>query len=576
MDHFQDDLRRAGERALAVLAAENRFGLILAGHPYHVDPEVHHGIAELVNACGLGVLTEDSVAHLCPDPGPLRVVDQWTYHSRLYRAGAFVAGADNLGLMQLVSFGCGLDAITSDQVEEIVTANGRLYAQIKIDEGGNLGPARIRIRSMLAALEEKARRRTVQVPRRRPEPRPVFTKEMVDTHTILIPQMSPIHFEFIESVFNSQGYKAALLPKVDREAIDLALKYVNNDACFPALVVVGQLLQAVRSGEYDQDRIAVLISQTGGGCRATNYIGFLRKALRDCGLERIPIVTVSTSLYGQDGAGVRLAPRMLLRAVMAGHYGDALMRMLNRVKPYELKPGSADRLARKWIDKGRRNVVDGSVIRFDLNMLAMIREFDRLPLRTEERKPRVGLVGEILLKYHPDANNRAVELIEAEGGEAVATDLMDFMLYVFYDHVFNYKHLAGTWRAAAGAVLGIVFLELTRWALRLGFKVSKRFTPPIHFHHLKMKTKNLISLGHQTGEGWLLAAEMVEFLESGVNNILCMQPFGCLPNHITGKGLMKELKRRHPQANLIALDYDPGASEVNQINRIKLMMSQAV
>ena len=574
MDAFNADISRAGEAALKELHEKDKFGIVLVGHPYHVDPEVHHGIAELINSCGMGVLTEDSVAHLMPDPGPLRVVDQWTYHARLYRAGAYAADTDNLAVMQLVSFGCGLDAITSDQLEEIVTVRGRLYAQIKVDEGDNLGPARIRIRSLLAALRERKGRNDEPAPMNVYKGSPPFTEAMRDTHTILIPQLSPIHFQFVEAIFSAEGYKVSQLPTVERHAIEMGLRHVNNDACFPAIVVVGQLLHAVRSGQYDPDNIALMISQTGGGCRATNYIAFLRKALVDCGLDHIPIISFNMSGL-EKNPGFRLTGRLLRRVIIAGFYGDALMRMLHRVNPYELVPGSAKALADEWAEKGKEVIVSGSPVRYERTMFAMVRAFDNLPLVTEERKPRVGLVGEILLKYHPDANNRAAEIVEQEGGEAVVPDLMDFFLYSFYDNVFNYRHLAGTWKAYAAGLLSIGFLELCRWGMRVALGRSKRFTAPVRFRELRDKTKGLISLGHQTGEGWLLAAEMVELLESGVPNILCMQPFGCLPNHITGKGLLKELKHRFPEANIAAVDYDPGASEANQINRIKLMMSVA-
>jgi predicted CoA-substrate-specific enzyme activase len=575
MEAYRADMRAAGERALKELHEKDIFGIILAGHPYHADPEVHHGIAELITSCGMGVLTEDSVAHLMPDPGPMRVVDQWTYHSRLYRAGAFAANTDNLAVLQLISFGCGLDAITSDQLEEIVTRKGRLYAQIKVDEGDNLGPARIRIRSLLAALRERKSRqeddpqeeRIYRLP-------PPFTEAMRETHTILLPQLSPIHFHFAESVLASEGYKIEQLPTVERSAIELGLRFVNNDACFPAIVVVGQLLDAVRSGKYDQDKIALMISQTGGGCRATNYIALLRKAMTDCGLDHIPIISVN--MHGLDhNPGFKLTGRLFRKVIMAGLYGDAIMRMLHRVRPYETVPGSAQQLADVWTEKGCRVISGGNPLRFEWTMFSMVRAFDALPLTTEERKPRVGLVGEILLKYHPDANNRAAEIVEQEGGEAVVPDLMDFVLYGFYDNVFNYRHLAGSWKSNIAGLLGIAFLEACRAGMRLALGLSKRFTAPLRFHELRRKATGLISLGHQTGEGWLLAAEMVKLLESGVPNILCMQPFGCLPNHITGKGLMKELKARFPEANIVAVDYDPGASEANQINRIKLMMSVA-
>ncbi|MDR2161141.1 MAG: 2-hydroxyacyl-CoA dehydratase [Desulfovibrio sp.] len=576
MDRFKEDVRRAGERALEVLRATGKFGVVVAGHPYHVDLEIHHGIAELITSCGMGVLTEDSISHLAPDPGPLRVVDQWTYHSRLYRAGSFAASADNIAILQLISFGCGLDAITSDQLQEIVTRNGRLYAQIKIDEGANLGPARIRIRSLHAALKERREKSLFPSSRAYYRGSPPFTRKMKETHTILIPQLSPVHFQFLETIFSADGYKVRQLPGVDREAIDLGLRYVNNDACFPAIVVIGQLLQAVHSGEFDPERIALLISQTGGGCRATNYIAFLRKALVDCGLERVPILSFNMDQNaGKEEAGFLLSGKMLLRAIMAGYYGDTLMRLLHRVRPYELEEGDADRLAGEWAEKGKKAIASASILRFDWTLLAMIRAFDRMPLSTENRRPRVGLVGEILLKYHPDANNHAARVVEKEGGEAIVSDLMDFVLYCMYDDIFNYKYLSGKWRNYIAGRISIAVLEFTRSVMRLGLRMSRRFSPPARFSELRGKVKGLISLGHQTGEGWLLTAEMVKLLESGVTNILCMQPFGCLPNHITGKGLLKELKQRFPAANIIAVDYDPGASEVNQINRIKLMMSIA-
>ncbi|MDR1857755.1 MAG: acyl-CoA dehydratase activase-related protein [Desulfovibrio sp.] len=575
LERFKEDMRLAGEQALAGLEQTGDLGIVLAGHPYHVDPEVHHGIADLITSCGLAVLTEDSVAHLMPDPGPLRVEDQWTYHSRLYRAGAFVAAVDNLAILQLVSFGCGLDAITADQIEEIVTRKDRLYSQIKIDEGANLGPARIRIRSLHAAMRERCKRDSAT----RPDAEsisgpPAFTTDMRTTHTVLIPQMSPLHFQFLETVFACEGYNAVQLPTVSREAIDLGLRYVNNDACFPAIVVIGQLLQAIASGQFDKDRVAVMIPQTGGGCRATNYIAFLRKALQDSGLGHVPILSFVANVYGKE-AVFPITAKMMRRFIMAGQFGDALMRMVHRIAPYEKTPGETERLLAHWSEKVKKCIASGNLLRYDITMLGMIRAFDRIPLRTEERRPRVGLVGEILLKYHPDANNRAAEIVEKEGGEAVLTDLMDFALYCSYDHVYNYEHLAGSWKGYLSGIISIAAVELTRWPIRLGFSLSRHFTPPIKFRHLRAKTNNLISLGHQTGEGWLLVAEMVKLLESGVNNILCMQPFGCLPNHITGKGLLKELKHRYPNANIIALDYDPGASEVNQINRIKLMMSMA-
>ncbi len=637
---FKEDMRAAGEKALRLLQDSGRQGIILAGHPYHVDPEVNHGIPELICATGLAVLTEDSVAHLMPDPGKLRVVDQWTYHARLYRAAAYAASTEQIALVQLVSFGCGLDAVTADQVEEILAAGDRLYTQIKIDEGANLGAARIRVRSLLATMRERRKKLGgVRVPlpgiapseglTLPPDPAPApeampcapdelrpeellrahaqqeektgeglsaeergyrlagpedpdgafeefppFTEEMRRTHTILIPQMSPLHFQFLPALFTACGYRAELLPTVSRAAVELGLRHVNNDVCYPAITVIGQLLHAVQSGRYDPNRIALIISQTGGGCRATNYISFLRKALKACGLTQIPLL--SFNMAGLDhNPGFRLDWAFMRRAIMGCFYGDCIMRMLYRVRPYESEPGGAQKLADKWAEIGIRNVAEGSLIRCYRNISRMVREFDTLPLRSIPRKPRVGLVGEILLKFHPDANNAAVDVIEAEGGEAVMPDLLDFFLYGFYDDIFRYKALQGRRRNAVLSRLALQAMLFLRLPLRRALQKSARFDAPLPFRMLLKQVDGIVSLGHQTGEGWLLTAEMVELIHSGVPNILCMQPFGCLPNHITGKGVLKELKRRYPGANIAAVDYDPGASEVNQINRIKLMMAVA-
>ena len=356
---FKDDLKKKGAEVLDFLKKTGKMGIILAGHPYHVDPEVHHGIPDLITASGLAVLTEDSVAHLMPDPGKLRVVDQWTFHARLYRAAAYAAQSDQVSLVQLVSFGCGLDAVTADQVEEILSASGRLYTQIKIDEGANLGAARIRVRSLLATMKERRNNRAQKaLPEfatllpMAPEEEdtwmpPDFTEEMRETHTILIPQMSPIHFQFLPSMLQACGYKAELLQSVSREAVEEGLRHVNNDACYPAITVIGQLLYAIQSGKYDRKHIALIISQTGGGCRATNYIGFLYKALKECGLTDIPVISFNLSGLGRN-PGFRITGRMLLRGVQALLCGDTLMRLLYRTRPYELTKGSAEALADHW------------------------------------------------------------------------------------------------------------------------------------------------------------------------------------------------------------------------------------
>ncbi|MGE5421826.1 MAG: acyl-CoA dehydratase activase-related protein [Ignavibacteriales bacterium] len=570
---FKADIRKKGEDVLAYLAKTGRKGIVLAGRPYHIDPEINHGIPDIIKSSGMAILTEDSIAHLTNVERPLRVVDQWMYHSRLYAAAEYITHEDNLELVQLNSFGCGLDAITTDQVQEILNRRGKIYTVLKIDEGSNLGAARIRIRSLLAAMNE---RDLSNAERRIPLPeagRVPFTKEMRQTHTILCPQMSPIHFEILEESFRSEGYNLVILPSVSRQAVDEGLKYVNNDACYPSIIVIGQLIDALKSGNYDLDNTSLIMSQTGGGCRATNYIGFLRRALKEAGFDHIPIISANMSGL-EDNPGFKLSLRLIKKAVMAVIYGDLLMRVLHRVRPYEVIPGASNLLCRKWLKRCRDIVSSGDTKEFNHAIRMIVREFDQLEIN-DQRKPRIGIVGEILVKYHPDANNNVVGVIEEAQAEAVIPDMLDFFLYCFCDNIFAYNQLAGSLKSKLTSQLLIRYFEGYRREMRKALDKSSRFEPPVHIYDIAAKASEILSLGHHAGEGWLLTAEMIELIESGTPNIVCMQPFACLPNHVTGKGMIKEIKRHYPQANIAAIDYDPGASEVNQINRIKLMLSVA-
>ena len=571
LDAFHGELRAEGEAVLEELERTDCLGIVLAAHPYHVDPEVHHGIPEYIASLGLAVLTEDSVAHLAP-PLELRVVDQWTYHARLYRAAAVAAHRPQLALVHLVSFGCGLSALTAEQMEEILASSGRLYTQIKIDEGRNIGPARIRIRSLLASMNY--RRRRPASPRPAVASPPPYTTDMRETHTILMGMVSPFHSWLMERACRACGYKTALLPDVSRAAVEEGLRLVNNDVCYPAIVTVGQLVHAVRAGGYDPDKVALMTYQTGGGCRATNYYSLLRKALADSGLGHVPII--SFNLMGMDTSpGFRIDRRLLNRAFMACCLGDLLSRLLLRVEPYEAAPGAARKLAEAWLERCEEALLDGTRRTYSRIVRRMVEDFDALPLLAVPRRPRVAIVGEILVKYHTFANNRLAETVVAEGGEVILPDILDFFLYCLYDDIYRYRRLAGTWGSAVKSQIFRRVIEWYRKPVLTALRGSMRFEPPTPFDDMVRLARGWVSLGHQAGEGWLLTAEMVKYLESGVDNIICVQPFGCLPNHITGKGMFRELKRRYPHANIVAIDYDQGASEANQVNRIKLMMGTA-
>ena len=725
---FKHDVQMEGLKALAYMKEHNCRGIVLAGRPYHIDPEVNHGIPETICALGMVVLSEDSICELQPgqklalseflaegeeDPRkknangfrhvgdrkvtkmPLRVTNQWAYHSRLYAAANFVASYPGLELVQLNSFGCGLDAITTDQVSEILADKADVYTMLKIDEVSNLGAAKIRLRSLKAAVEERERnhKRAVaaSMPTKQDQPgnadavadakakldevkaqlkaaeaelkaaetaaikqagqggfrktgsaaptpgrqimldtvmkanpklteavkaasrhaaengigesregkktahnsatmskyanRIPFGKDMKD-YTIVAPQMSPIHFSLVESVIRSGGYKFDILKHASRDDVEIGLKYVNNDACYPAIMVIGQLVNAILEGKYDPDTTALAITQTGGMCRATNYFGLIRKALVDAGYPQIPVIAISTQGI-EDNPGFKATPSLLHRAVKALVIGDLLMKCLYRVRPYEVTAGSADKLYETWdvivretlehhgFSKTARKFIGKGYLPYQELVKEIVRSFDKLPLKDEPRKVRVGVVGEILVKYQPDANNHVVDVIESLDCEAVVPGIMEFMTTRPYIADWN-EHYLGMGGSKLGYALMRKGLDLYLNPVRKAIGLANgKFSQDLPMPELVKKAGEVTSVGVQAGEGWLLTAEILELIESGCPNVICAQPFACLPNHVTGRGMFGKIRRLHPEANIVSIDYDPGASEANQLNRIKLMISAA-
>ena len=573
----RERIREKGEETLKYINENNIHGIVLAGRPYHIDPEINHGIPEMINSYGLAVLTEDSISHLSEVERPLLVSDQWMYHSRLYAAANYVKAVDNLDLIQLNSFGCGLDAVTTDQVNDILSNSGKIYTCLKIDEVNNLGAARIRVRSLISAINLKKKKNESRQIKPSNFERVIFTKEMkAQGYTILCPQMSPIHFDMLSYAFRSCGYNLVIPDNSNKAAIDMGLKYVNNDACYPSLIVVGQLMDAIESGKYDTNKLAVIITQTGGGCRATNYIGFIRRALMKAGYPDIPVISLNLG-HIETNPGFTINLELLTKAAFSVVFGDIFMRCLYRMRPYELEPGSADALHEKWLKKCQ-DFVSGkyqSIFKFQRMCKDIVNDFDNLPIDENKVKPRVGIVGEILVKFSPTANNDVVKLLEAEGAEAVMPDLIDFMQYCFLNQIYKAEHLGTSKKAARNCKLGIFAIDKLRASMIKALNNSKHFTAPVSIYKIADYAKDIVSIGNQTGEGWFLTGEMIELIHSGVPNIICAQPFGCLPNHVVGKGVIKSLRRAFPESNIVAIDYDPGASEVNQLNRIKLMLSTA-
>ncbi len=572
------EMQKKGEETLKYMEDHHCRGIVLAGRPYHIDPEINHGIPELITSYGICVLTEDSISHLGELERPLIVMDQWMYHSRLYSAANYVKTRDDLDMIQLNSFGCGLDAVTTDQVADILTGSDKIYTCLKIDEVNNLGAARIRIRSLLSAIrakEKQGKKRTIKPANYE---RVVYTEEMQEEgYTIICPQMSPIHFDLLLPAFQKCGLNIVIPEVENKECIDTGLRFVNNDACYPSLIVIGQIMSAVLSGKYDMNKTAIIITQTGGGCRASNYIGFIRRALERCGLEHVPVI--SLNMVGlEKNPGFKFTPQLIQRGLYALEFGDLFLRCLYRMRPYEVTPGSANALHEEWkakcIDFLTQDKKLLSHRKYQKMCRQIVRDFDNLPI-TNEKKPRVGVVGEILVKFHPVANNYLVDLLEAEGAEAVVPDLTDFILYCCYNTNFKADNLGDSQKSKRINNLIIKFIEWLRKDARDELVKSKHFEPTAYIWELAEYAQEIVSIGNQTGEGWFLTGEMIELIHQGAVNIVCTQPFACLPNHIVGKGVIKELRRKHPGANIVAIDYDPGASEVNQLNRIKLMLSTA-
>ncbi len=572
----KEEIREEGKRVYAQMRSEGKDGIVFAGRPYHIDPEINHGIPEMIASYGKYVFTEDSLPIDFEPTRPLRVVDQWVFHSRLYSAAEYVCKHDDLELIQINSFGCGLDAVTTDQVSEILEQSNKLYTLLKIDEVNNLGAARIRIRSLISAINMRREKNLLKRDQSIEYHRTEFTEKMQeDKYTILAPQMSPIHFDLVGPLFEKYGYHVEILDNATRDSIDVGLKYVNNDACYPSIVMVGQVMNAVMSGNYNTRKLAVLMSQTGGCCRATNYVSFIRKALDRVGMSYVPVISLNLNGMEKNG-GFRLTLPMIVDAIQALIYGDLFMKCLYHVRPYEKNKGESDRVHEKWLEICRDALLNGKSRRkFRKICEGIVQDFDRIPLDDTISKPRVGIVGEILVKYMPLANNHLVELLEREGAEAVVPDLLDFFAYSFFNGEYKHRYLGAGIRSKWLAKIGVWLVDRVRRPATRALENSERFDPPVRIDKVAEYVKPILSLGNQYGEGWFLAGEMVELLRHGTNNIICIQPFGCLPNHVVGKGVIKKLHELYPESNVAAVDYDPGASEVNQLNRIKLMLSAA-
>ena len=573
---YKQDVREKGKEYLKYINDNDLKGIVLAGRPYHVDPEINHGIDTLINSLGLCVLSEDSIADMGELKDPIRVVNQWVFHSRLYAAADFVGKHDNLEMIQLNSFGCGVDAVTTDQVEEILKSYNNMYTLIKIDEVNNLGAIRIRIRSLLASMNKRMAIKKEEAKGEYEIKKIKYTKQMKEEgYTILCPQMIPIHFELLEAGMKSCGYNIKVLKECTEHTVETGLKYVNNDACYPSILTTGQMIEALESGEYDLNRTALIMSQTGGGCRATNYIGFIRKALRDAGYPNIPII--SFNVVGMEKTdGFKIDIKLVEKLLKAVVLGDLIQKITFRNRAYEIHKGDTKKKYDKWMEVCKDVIANGTYKDFKRTIAEMVEDYETIEVDLNQVKPRVGIVGEVLIKYHPYGNNHIVEKLEEEGAEVINPDFMGFIKFICTHKITNNMLLNRDKKLSAVFKIAIKLIGILERPVNKALAASKKgYMPTPDIWELETKVKDILSIGNQTGEGWFLTAEMCEYIEHGIPNIVCVQPFACLPNHVVGKGVIKTIRAKYPEANISPIDYDPGASETNQFNRIKLMMAQA-
>ena len=569
---YKEAIRKKGVEVYEKALEEGKPLVVLAGRPYHIDPLINHGIPSLISSLGALVVTEDAIFGLARKLPKLDVVNQWAFHSRLYKAAEVVVEQENAQFVQLVSFGCGIDAITSEQIKKILEREDKIYTMLKIDEGDTLGAARIRLKSLLCAVDENARSLHRQE-MEKSVPRSHHTSLPDSLRTLYIPQMAPIHFPILTKALESLGFRVHLLEDVSDDAIELGLKHVNNDACYPAIVVIGQLLDALNKGEIDRDRAALLLAQTCGPCRATNYPALLKWALHDLKYDDVPIVTLSSYDLNTDALKLKLGLRGLYTMMKGILLGDLIQKLYFRCKTYEVNAGESDRALAYATSVACALMETRRKKQFRVAVTKVIEAFSAIKLRDEVR-PRVGIVGEILLKYHPKANLDLMNRVIAEGAEPVLGDIASFVLYCLNDSIYQARYMKGSWARATGSWLISARFNRMREVISTAL-AGTHFERLTTFSDYKKAIEGLISAGQQAGEGWLLTAEMIDFIEHGVNNVLCVQPFACLPNHVTGKGVMRAVRMMYKDANLCAIDFEAGTAESNVANRLKLFITQA-
>ncbi len=573
---YKKELKERAADLLEKSQQERRTTVVLAGRPYHTDPLINHGIPRLLTELGVDVISETAVPL---EPGDfssddVNVLTQWSYTNRLYASAIWVKGKENVQMVHLTSFGCGPDAISTDEVGDILRSGGKIHTLIKMDEITNLGAVKIRLRSMLEAIREN-RAATEKVIKNSKKPVRLFT-DKDRNKTLIVPYFSPFYSPLIPFGFKPLGYRVEILPPQDKTSVETGLKIVNNDICYPAVLVAGDIIKAFQSGRYDPSGTAVILTQTGGQCRASSYVSLVRKGLAAAGLEDIPLIALSDEEINPQ-PGFKIDRAGLFKRVALGIiFADPLARMYLATVVREKNPGTAQALHSMYIAKMETGISNAD-FNYLLELLKRaVADFNNVDIN-KDPVPRIGVVGEIFVKYNFFAGGNIIEWLTEQGIEVVLPPIQSFFAQRFVNETYNQDAFL---KRSLPDRIKYRLLELyTKYHLgqiervMRGFRFYKK-TPDLR--DLAEITAGVVSLANQAGEGWLLTAEMIAMLNEGINNIICLQPFGCIANHITGKGIENRLRELFPRLNLLALDMDAGASEVNILNRLHFMVTTAL
>ncbi|MCB4203482.1 acyl-CoA dehydratase activase [Deferribacterales bacterium Es71-Z0220] len=572
---YRKQLRSMAKTLLSKADAGGRTTVVLAGRPYHADPLVNHGIPNLLTELGVDVISETAVP-LNADAVSLEdvnVLTQWSYANRLYAAAGWVTDTANAQMVQLSSFGCGPDAVSTDEVKEILRHGGKIHTLIKMDEIVNVGAVRIRLRSMLDAVKEKNGKTNATGTGTMKKNRAVVEE---DRKRILIaPYFSPFYSPLIPSAFRPLGYRVEVLPPQDRVSVEWGLKTINNDMCYPAILVAGDIIKAFQSGRYDPENTAVILTQTGGQCRASSYVSLIRKGLAAADLDEVPVIAISNEEIDPQ-PGFKIDKKGLIKRLGLGIiFADPLARMYLATMVREKVPGTSKNLHEKYLFEMETGIENADYY-YLLNLLKRaVADFNRVEIN-DKTVPRVGIVGEIFVKYNFFSNGNIIDWLSGQGVEVVLPPIQSFFAQRFINETYNQK--AFFKRSLADRIKYRLLEIYSRYHIGQIERVMQgfRFYKKAHdLRELAEITDEVVSLANQFGEGWLLTAEMIAMLNEGIGNIVCLQPFGCIANHITGKGMENKLKEMFPSLNLLSLDMDAGASEVNLLNRLHFMVTAA-